>query len=77
MALENLTIRRVCLHEVYKRTDERAVVPPTYATGLLELDPRARTAFASRVIAAFRSEAQCMWMTIARQTTISKRCLIK
>lgn len=66
MALENLTIRRVCLHEVYPRTDERTIQQPTYAPGLLQMNARARAAFTSRVLAAFRSEAQCMGMTIAR-----------
>lgn len=67
MPLENLSIRRVCLHEVYKRSDDKAVVvPPTYGRGLLALDQRAMSAFASRVISAFRSDAQCMEMTIAR-----------
>ena len=67
MPLENLSIRRACLHEVYRRPDDRpGVVPPSYGQGLLELDQRAMDAFASRVLSAFRSDAQCMEMTIAR-----------
>lgn len=66
MILENLVIRRVCLHEVYKRTEERTVAVPSYGAGLLELDDRGRAAFTSRVLAAFRADAQCMEMTIAR-----------
>lgn len=64
MLLENLTIRRVCLHEVHKRADDRTMIAPTFGDGLLSLDVRARNAFASRVLAAFRSDAKCMEMTI-------------
>lgn len=66
MILENLTVRRVCIHEVYKRTEERTVAPPTYSAGLLTLDPRGNDAFKSRVLAAFKADAQCMEMTLAR-----------
>lgn len=66
MPLENLRIRRVCLHEVYKRTDDRQIAEPTYSNGLLELPPMARDAFASRIHAAFRNDAKCMLMNIKR-----------
>lgn len=66
MALENLKIRRICLHEVHKRTDDRKIVTPTYSNELLQLAPQARDAFASRVHSAFRNDAQCMLMNIKR-----------
>lgn len=66
MILENMTVRRVCLHEVYKRTEDKTVAPPTYSAGLLKLDGRGMDAFRSRVHAAFKADAQCMEMTIAR-----------
>jgi 37-kD nucleoid-associated bacterial protein len=66
MTLENLTIGRICLHEVYRRSDERTIVPPAYGTGLLHLEGKARDAFNGRVLAAFRSDAKCMEMAIAR-----------
>lgn len=75
MPLENLNVARVCLHEVYKRTDDRNVVPPSFATGLLDLDDRGLAAFEARVVAAFRSGAKCMEMTINEidETSVAAR----
>lgn len=64
MPLENVTINRVCLHEVYQRVDPGIVPPPSYGAGLLVLPPAAMNAFRSRVVAAFKSNAQCMDMSI-------------
>lgn len=64
MPLENVTINRVCLHEIYQRADSGTVPPPTYGKGLLSLPPRAMNAFRGRVIAAFKSNAQCMDMSV-------------
>lgn len=66
MPLENLQIRRVCLHEVYRRADDQTLVPPTYGSGLLNLDQRAMGAFLSRVHSAFKADAKCMVMRIER-----------
>jgi hypothetical protein len=62
--LENLTINRVCMHEVYRRPDDGGESPPSLAEGLLQLDALAMAAFRSRVIAAFKSSAQCIEMAI-------------
>ena len=64
MLLENLTIGRVCLHEVHRRADDKTIITPTYATGLLNLAGPAKSAFLSRIMAAFKSNAQCMEMAI-------------
>jgi len=64
MPLENVTIGRVCLHEVHRRPQEGPQPRPTYGKGLLRLDARATEAFRSRVIAAFKTNAQCMEMAI-------------
>lgn len=64
MPPENLVIRRACLHEIYRRADDRSIVNPTFASSLLNLDPRGRSVFESRVLAAFRSGAKCMEMSI-------------
>ncbi|MDX0904848.1 hypothetical protein GOL75_26705 [Sinorhizobium medicae] len=64
MPLENVTINRICLHEVHRRSDAGGVVRPTYGTGLLALSQEALGAFRSRVVAAFKSTAQCMEMAI-------------
>lgn len=65
MAFENLTIGRVCLHEIHRRADDRNIVPPTFSSQLLNLDARGRGVFQSRVLSAFRSGAKCMQMDIA------------
>lgn len=65
MALANLRVRRICLHEVQKRNEDRQAMPVTYGTELLQLDGRGLEAFTSRVHSAFKSDAQCMDMTIA------------
>ena len=64
MPLDNVTIGRICLHEVHRRPDEGPQRKPSYGKGLLRLDERALDAFRSRVVAAFKTNAQCMEMTI-------------
>ncbi len=65
MPLENLTIRRASLHEVHRRADDRAIVAPTYATHLFELDANGLAVFQRRVLQAFQSDAKCMRMVIS------------
>lgn len=64
MPLQNLTVHRICLHEIHRRADAGTVVPPSVGTELLDLRDAALEAFRSRVIAAFKSNSQCMEMTI-------------
>lgn len=64
MPLENLTIRRVCLHEVHKRSDDGNVRTPTYSNDLLALNNRGLAAFQSRVHSAFKRDAKCMEMAL-------------
>lgn len=64
MLLENLTISRICLHEVHRLGDDGNAVSPTYGTGLLDLVGPAMDAFRARVVAAFKSNAQCMEMAV-------------
>lgn len=64
MPLLNLVINRICLHEVHRRPDGGAAMQPTYGQGLLNLPAEALSAFRSRVAAAFKSNSQCMDMTI-------------
>ncbi|MFT8451805.1 MAG: nucleoid-associated protein [Zymomonas mobilis] len=68
MKLENLVIKRMCLHEIYKRADDNSIVEPNYSSSLLQLDEKALKAFTGRVVKAFSSEAQCMKMSIRDQT---------
>ena len=64
MPLENVTIGRVCLHEVHRRPEEGPQLRPSYGQGLLQLNADAMAAFRSRVVAAFKTNAQCMDMSI-------------
>lgn len=64
MPLENVTIGRVCLHEVHRRPETGPQLKPTYGQGQLKLDPEAMGHFRSRVIAAFKTNAQSMQMSI-------------
>lgn len=66
MQLENLTIRRVCLHEIYKRADDRTIVAPSFSSELLDLGDQGLSVFRSRVVQAYRSDAKCLEMNISR-----------
>lgn len=64
MLLENFSIRRVTLHEVYRRADDGSIQQPLRGTRQLALEGDARRAFQSRIIGAFRSDAKCMEMEV-------------
>lgn len=64
MALANLTIGRICLHEIQKRNDERQALPVTYGSQLLVLQGKSLQTFEKRIYSAFASDAQCMAMAI-------------
>lgn len=64
MSFENLTISRIVIHEIYKRTDGRDIVPPTYGTGLVTLDMEALDAFCDRINSAMGSAARSMELDI-------------
>lgn len=64
MPLENFSIGRVCLHEVYRRANDGSIVAPRRGQQLLTMDARGQQAFESRVINAFSSSAKCMEMVV-------------
>lgn len=65
MAFENLNIRRVVLHEVFKRRHDGALITPRYATQLINLPPDAMDVFRERVVDAMGTASQSMQMEIA------------
>ena len=65
MAFENLAVRRVTLHEVFKRRHDGALVPPYYADQLIELPGDAMDVFKERVVDAMGTALQSMEMEIA------------
>jgi hypothetical protein len=64
MLLENLTLNRLILHEVFRRTDERQIVQPRYGSELVTLPPDAIEAFRDRVVDAFGSPSQSLELDI-------------
>jgi len=64
MSFDNLTITRIVIHEIYKRTDEREIVPPKYGTSLVILDQEAIDAFCDRIHSAMGSAAKSMELDI-------------
>ncbi|RWD31163.1 nucleoid-associated protein [Mesorhizobium sp.] len=64
MPFENLTIQRAVMHEVYRRLDDRQIVPPTYGQQLLALNQEARDDIRDRVVSAVGSHSQSMLMQI-------------
>lgn len=66
MLLENLTIGRILVHEVFKREDERRAIQPVYATALEKLSPEAEGAFRLRITEALSAKAKSLEMQIVK-----------
>ena len=64
MLFENLVINRIIIHEVFKRSDDRTIVPPNYGNALVVLDQSALDALRDRVISAMGSASRSMEMSI-------------
>jgi len=67
MIFANLTFKRITIHEVFRRNDDRTPVPPVYGTSLIHLGAKAIEALRSRVITAMGRASQSVEMEI-RQT---------
>ena len=65
MAFENLAVKRLILHEVYKRRLDGNLVPPKLSAQLAQLQQDAMDAFKERVVEAMGSDAQSMEMNIS------------
>jgi hypothetical protein len=77
MELQNLTIDRIVFHEVYRRLDDRKLIPPTYGSKTLKLAVDAMDALRDRVTTATGSQSQSMDMTIAKFGTGSATALAR
>jgi len=77
MSFENLSINRVIVHEIYKRTDGRDVVPPTYGTGLVAFDQEALEAFCDRINSAMGSAARSIELDIIEADASSSITIAK
>ncbi len=64
MNIENLRVRRLVLHEVFRRTDDHKLVPPRYGAQLVQLPPDAMEAFRTRITDTLGSASQSMGMVV-------------
>lgn len=66
MLVENLTIGRVVMHEVFQRKDGPNVVPPSYGTDLEMLDAKALSHFGMRITDALSAQSKSIEMRIVK-----------
>lgn len=66
MFVENLSIRRVVMHEVFQRKDGPNVVPPSYGKELEILDAKALSHFEMRITDAFSAQSKSIEMRIVK-----------
>jgi hypothetical protein len=64
MAVENLAVQRLILHEVFKGRDDSGAVTPRYGGQLANLPAAAMEAFRERVVDALGNTSQSMEMDI-------------
>jgi hypothetical protein len=68
MIFENMSVKRIILHEVFKRKDDRLPITPRYGGHLINLPADAIHDFRARVIDALGNNSKSMEMTIADGT---------
>lgn len=66
MLFENLRVKRIAVHEVFQRDEDRNIRPPVYGETLEELSPEAMGAFRLRMTDALSGQTQSIQMRIAR-----------
>ena len=66
MIVENLTIDRVVMHEVFQRKDGPNVVTPSYGKDLEILDAKALSHFAKRITDALSAQSKSIEMRIVK-----------
>ncbi|WP_441228228.1 nucleoid-associated protein [Tardiphaga sp. 20_F10_N6_6] len=65
MIFENISVERIILHEVFKRKDDKLLVPPRYGGHMISLPQEALDDFSGRVIEALGNNSKSMEMTIS------------
>lgn len=71
LRIENLTIKRVVMHEVFQRKDGPNIVPPVYGTDLEVLDSKALTHFGVRITDALSAQSKSIEMRIVKDSLAS------
>lgn len=66
MIIENLSISRVVMHEVFQRKDGPNIVPPSYGKELETLDTKALTHFGMRITDALSAQSKSIEMQIVK-----------
>lgn len=77
MPFENFTHKRVIIHEVFRRNDDRRIVDPRYSNGLVTLERDAASAFRSRLATTLGDASSCVEMSIAAESADSMFQLAK
>jgi hypothetical protein len=65
MIFENMSVKRMILHEVFQRKDDKLPIPPRYGGHLIQLPADAMDDFKTRVIDALGNNSKRMEMTIS------------
>jgi len=71
VTVENLIITRIVAHEVFRRNDDKTLVPPDYGIALTPLSAKAGEVLATRIIKAMGSNSKSMDMVIANVAAVS------
>lgn len=71
MLFENVSIKRIAVHDVHKRLDDKKEVPPTYGTALISLNDEAMDYFVGVVVTAMGNQSQSMQMDIVTPVAVS------
>src|SRR4051812_39999631 len=64
MIFENMSVKRMILHEVFQRKDDKLPIAPRYGGHLIQLPADAMDDFKTRVIDALGNNSKSMEMTI-------------
>ncbi|HXS11942.1 MAG TPA: nucleoid-associated protein [Acidobacteriaceae bacterium] len=77
MPIENLTISRIVAHEVFRRNDDKTLIPPSYGAALTALENNAMDVLSARINKAMSSASKSMDMRIAKSDAGSAFALAK
>lgn len=77
MIFENLSLRRIVIHEVFQRADDRQVVPPNYGNTLTDLPENGVTALRSRVMTAMGRASKSLEMDIRKTDNGSMLAVVR
>lgn len=64
MYKENLEVKEILVHEIFKRCDDKSIVEPKYSDSIEVLDQEALDEFTLRVTHVLKGQGQCLEMRI-------------